>query len=318
MYTSCVGSFPVEFRRESVEAIAKDMHSIGLTHPSYPQLRDFIAMFLDPLSSQEFICKNGLDYVFLSDGVGELEKADIPVPFEALWFIEYIRRHHLNFAGLRAPVTGVFTLASRIYRSKKPHSIRESLMNDLMFLEGLAFAISNLIRKLEDLGYNLIVVDEPILSVVYGGGISLLKHKSGDVLRIFGKFKTHKSILGIHVCGRISPALSKLLLESNFTLLDHEFKDIPENFKNLNPEEIKESDKLLSVGCVSSKKVKVEGIEEVLSTLSKAVNLYGDKVYMAKPDCGFRGLRGILPEDEAYKVSIMKLKTIVETVKRLN
>ncbi|MBS7610823.1 hypothetical protein KEJ27_01215 [Candidatus Bathyarchaeota archaeon] len=318
MYTSCVGSFPVEFCRESVEKIAKDMYSIGLTHPSYPQLRDFTAMFLDPLSSQEFIYKNGLDYVFLADRVGELEKADISVPFEALWFAEYVGRHRLNFAGLRAPVTGVFTLASRVYRTKKPHSIRESLMNDLMFLEGLASAISNLIRKLEDLGYNLIVVDEPILSVVYGGGISLLKHRSEDVLRIFGKFETRKSVIGIHVCGRISPALSKLLLESNFTLLDHEFKDTPENFKNLNPKEIKESDKLLSVGCVSSKKVEVEEIEEVLSILSKAVNLYGDKVYMAKPDCGFRGLRGILPEDEAYKVSIMKLKTIVESVKRLN
>ncbi|MEM2849417.1 MAG: hypothetical protein QXI36_03990, partial [Candidatus Bathyarchaeia archaeon] len=270
MHTSCVGSFQVEFCRESVERIAKDMYSIGLTYPSYPQLRDFIAIFLDPLSSQGFIHKNGLDYVLSTDRSGELEKADIPVPFEALWFKEYVGKHGLNFAGLRAPVTGVFTLASRIYPAKRPHSIRESLMNDLTFLESLASAISNLIRKLEDLGYSLIVVDEPILSIVYGSGISLIKHRSEDVLRIFGELEPRKSIVGIHVCGRISPALSKLLLESNFKLLDHEFKDIPENFKSLNPEEFKCSDKLLSVGCVSSKKAEVEKTEEVLNILSKA------------------------------------------------
>lgn len=318
MHTSYVGSFPLEFCRESVERIAKDMYSIGLTYPSYPQLRDFTAMFLDPLSSQGLIHKNGLDYVFSANIIGELEKADIPVPFEALWFVEYVGKHGLNFAGIRAPVTGAFTLASRIYRTKRPHSIRESLMNDLTFLESLASAISNLIHKLEDLGYNLIVVDEPILSIAYGSGISLIKHRSEDVLRIFGKLESRKSIMGVHVCGRISPTLSKLLLESNFTLLDHEFKDMPENFKSLNPERFKGSDKLLSVGCVSSKKAEVEKTEEVLNILSKAISLYGDKLYMAKPDCGFRGLRGILPEDEAYKVSIMKLKTIIEAVKRLN
>jgi 5-methyltetrahydropteroyltriglutamate--homocysteine methyltransferase len=318
MYTSCVGSFPVEFCRESVERIAKDLYSIGLTYPSYPQLRDFVSMFLDPLSSKGFLCKNGLDYVFSANSVEELEGVEIPVPFEALWFVEYVRKHGLNFAGLRAPVTGVFTLASRIYLTGRRHSIKESLINDLTFLESLSLAISRLIRKLEDLGYSLIVVDEPILSIVYGRSASLIKHESEDVLRIFERLKPRKSTLGIHVCGRISPALFRLLLKSNFTLLDHEFKDSPENFESLKPEEFKESDKLLSVGCASSRNARVENVKEVLSILSKALNIYGDRVYMAKPDCGFRGLSGILPGDEPYKVSIMKLKTIVEAVKKLN
>jgi len=318
MYTSCVGSFPVEFCRESVEKIAEDMYSIGLTYPSYPQLRDFISIFLDPLSSKGLMYKEGLDYVFSADSVEELENTEIPVPFEALWFVDHVRRCGLNFTGLRAPVTGVFTLASRIYPAGRPHSIRESLMNDLTFLESLASAISSLIRRLEDLGYSLVVIDEPILSVVYGSGVSLIKHRTEDVLRIFGRLEPCKSTFGIHVCGRISPALSRLLLKSNFTLLDHEFKDSPENFRSLKPDELKESGKLLSVGCASSRNAKVESVEEVQSILSKALNIYGDRVYMAKPDCGFRGLSGILPEDKAYEVSIMKLKTIVEAVKRLN
>ncbi|MEM1569373.1 MAG: hypothetical protein QXG56_01465, partial [Candidatus Bathyarchaeia archaeon] len=284
MFTSCVGSFPAEFHRKSVEMIAEDMDSIGLTYPSYPQLRDFIAMFLDPLCSQGLIYKSGLEYVLSPDNAEDIEKADMPIPFEALWFIDYVRSRKLNFIGLRAPVTGVFTLASQIYRTKKTHSIRESLMNDLTFLENLASLVSKLIRKLEDLGYSLIVIDEPILSTVYGSGVTLIKHNSEDVLRIFGKLKPHKSVGGIHICGKISQPLFRLLLRSDFTLLDHEFKDIPENFKSLNPEEFKKSDKLLSVGCTSSRNVKVETVEDVLSALNRAVDLYGDKVYMAKPD----------------------------------
>lgn len=319
VYTSCVGSFPLEFNRRSVEMIAEDMYSIGLTYPSYPQLRDFIDMFLGPLTSQGFIYKSGFRYVFSPKSkIEDLEKADMPIPSEALWFIDYVRTRGLNFTGLRAPVTGVFTLASQIYRIGNSHSLKDSMVNDLTFLEVLASVISTLIRKLEDIGYSLIVIDEPILSIAYGSGVSLIKHSDEDILRIFGRLKPHKSVWGIHVCGRISPTLFRLLLKSDFTLLDHEFKDNPENFKSLKPEELKKADKLLSVGCISSRNAKLEDVEEVLNVLNKAVNLYGDCVYMAKPDCGFRGLKGVLPEYEAYKISIMKLKTIVDAVKKLN
>ena len=295
-----------------------DVYEVGLTYPCYPQLRDFISMFLDPLVAQGLLEKAGLNYLLLVEDFRVLRKSEVPIPLEAQWFIESMERLGFKFRGLRAPVTGPFTLASRIYPVGSSGSLGKTMMKDLSFLESLASSLSRLIRRLEDLGYTLIVVDEPILSVIYGARGSILGHSDEDILKILSMLKPRRAMIGVHVCGRISPALFRLLLKSEFSLLDHEFKTSPRNFKSITAEGLKKHGKRLSVGCVSSKNITVESVEEVSSILVKALNIYGDRVYMVKPDCGFRGFIGFLPEEEAYKVSLRKLKAIVEAVKKLN
>lgn len=320
IYTSCVGSFPLNFSVESVKRILADLYEIGLDYPCYPQLRDFISMFLDHFVAQGFLKKTGLNYTLSVEDFREVKSLEIPVPLEAKWFIEFVEKlgYVDYFRGLRAPITGPFTLSSRIYPVGTLGSLDKTMMKNFSFVESLASALSRLIHQLEGLGYTLIVVDEPILSVVYGARGSILGYSDEDVLKILSMLKPRRAMFGIHVCGRISPSLFRLLLNSKASLLDHEFKSSPRNFESITVEGLKECGKLISVGCVSSKNIAVESVEEVSLILAKALSLYGDRVYMVKPDCGFRGFMGLLPEEEAYKVSLKKLKALVEAVKKLN
>ncbi|RLI25040.1 hypothetical protein DRO57_05105 [Candidatus Bathyarchaeota archaeon] len=318
IYISCVGSFPLSFSRKSVERILIDLYEVGLNYPCYPQLRDFITMFLDPLAAQGLLEKSGLNYLLSAENSRKLRRSEIPVPLEAQWFIESMKRLGFKFRGLRAPVTGPFTLASRIYPVGSSGFLGKTMMKDLTFLKSLASVLSRLIRRLEDLGYTLIVVDEPILSVIYGAKGSILGHSDEDILKVLSMLKPRRAMFGVHVCGRLSPVLFRLLLRSEFSLLDHEFKTSPGNFRSITAEGLRDHGKLLSVGCVSSKNTMVESVEEVSSILAKALSVYGDRVYMVKPDCGFGGFAGFLPEEEAYKISLRKLKVIVEAVKKLN
>jgi methionine synthase II (cobalamin-independent) len=54
----------------------------------------------------------------------------------------------------------------------------------------------------------------------------------------------------------------------------------------------------------------------VKNLVKKSITTYGDRIFAFKPDCGFAGLKGFFKSsEEAYKVSIEKLKLIVQAVK---
>uniref|UniRef100_A0A7C2ZMP0 Uncharacterized protein n=1 Tax=Ignisphaera aggregans TaxID=334771 RepID=A0A7C2ZMP0_9CREN len=91
-----------------------DMHEISLDVPPYPQLNNFIEIYLRPLEAEKCLSYNrGLFFLSL-DKIDCLNKASISIR-EAEDAIRVVRDLGLVFNALKAPVTGPFTLASRVY-----------------------------------------------------------------------------------------------------------------------------------------------------------------------------------------------------------
>ncbi|MCC6058334.1 MAG: methionine synthase, partial [Desulfurococcaceae archaeon] len=49
MRTSHVGSFPLDYSYDNVKRAVLDMNRIGVDVPPYPQLRNFVEIYLKPL-----------------------------------------------------------------------------------------------------------------------------------------------------------------------------------------------------------------------------------------------------------------------------
>ena len=56
--TSHVGSFPLRYSPENVRQVLSDLASIGIDAPPYPQLRDFVDIYLRPLLNAGLLSEN--------------------------------------------------------------------------------------------------------------------------------------------------------------------------------------------------------------------------------------------------------------------
>lgn len=115
--TGHVGSFPLPHSPKNIETVARDLAEIGIDAPPYPQLRSFIDIYLKPLADHGILALKGSFY-YLADPekLRETEYIEPYIP-EA----EYMARRNKQdklFQWLRGPVTGPFTLSSRIYVEK--------------------------------------------------------------------------------------------------------------------------------------------------------------------------------------------------------
>lgn len=313
IYSSHVGSFPIEYSDKNVVKAFEDMVNIGIDIIPYPQLRDFVKMFLEPLAETGFLHKYGDIYVWSGKRLDVLPKR---LPRE-IYLISNMYEKYGGKILLRAPVTGAFTLASQIYLDKENTSLFNSLLkNRDIVLEDLSRYVKNIINNLVRLGYYLIIIDEPVLSMMIGGRRILFNYKALDIIEYYN-FLAEKcsKMIGTHVCGRISPRLAQILLKTHLNILDHEYKDSPENFETYSFKMLEENDKYISVGCTSSKNSRVESVEEILKYIDKAYKLYGERLYIVKGDCGFRGLKGV---PNAYNISINKLRNLVSALKSFN
>ncbi|NIM45412.1 MAG: hypothetical protein GTO54_07280, partial [Nitrososphaeria archaeon] len=68
-------------------------------------------------------------------------------------------------------------------------------------------------------------------------------------------------------CGTITPLLAKILLQTELDFLNHEFHDTPKNFELYDPKDVEKSDKMMSIGCVSSRNPRIETAEEILDVM---------------------------------------------------
>lgn len=314
MYTTYVGSFPLDYNRENIERIMRDVSTISIDYPCYPQLMDFVAQFLEPLVKANILVKRPWGYLLISEVKVSVDVSD--AERQALIAVDYVKASGLSkyFKGLRACVTGPFTLASRIYL-KEPPSPSNTLLAQLEYLEPLVNYLRRIIRDFLDMGYKYINVDDPYLSVMVGARAILHGCSPDDIMDLLDKLaRSIPSISGIHVCGRISPHLAELLVQSYFSILDHEFVDSPANFNSYTRDMLEDYDKFLGVGVVSSKFAAVEDLSKAISILERAIKRYGlERVRMVKPDCGFRGLRGAQRTVElAYSIALRKLKVVKE------
>lgn len=320
VHTTHVGSFPLEYGEGVVEKVARDLAGAGVDWPGFPQLRGFVETYLEPLINAGLVVRRK-GFFTLSDRefVESYDLRSERVVPEAVEFIKVVKRLCLGFKGVKASVTGPFTLASRIMESKSVHGFTSSVLRDRGFvLDCMVPYVRGFVRGLYGLGYRFVVVDEPILSLMVGRKILYGYSPEEIASAITGVFEDWgDGLSGIHVCGRISPLLAEILLGSRVKVLDHEHKDSRENLQLYDADNLASHGKFLALGVVSSKDLRIEKIDEIVSLIQEGLNRYGDRLLFVKPDCGFRGLRLAVKPSKAYEISIAKLRNMVEAVKRL-
>jgi len=315
-----VGSVPLQDdfdgSRRNVDRAIVDKVTVGLDYPCYPQLpgsstnpMNMALQYLKPLSKiNPSIQITGQEARLLSDNINEPPDVIGVEPQE--YFLTFIRNHALDHVkGLKACVTGPFTLAAYLGLSNlmtcgasKPHIVRT-----------LARILSRSCKRLSDLGFDFVCIDEPFLSVMLGRrGEVLFKYDEKFVLDILNTLVTQSSCLSaIHVCGRITPLVKAILLKSAADVLDHEFTQVRENSNAYSKEELERAEKFLAFGCVSSINPAVESADEILASLQRAFRLFGNR-FLVKPDCGFGGMIGT---PDAYGITQRKLSNMVTAAK---
>ncbi|MCX8171436.1 MAG: hypothetical protein N3E47_05635 [Candidatus Bathyarchaeota archaeon] len=310
-YTSTIGSFPLEDTDDNRERCIRDLVTLGIDFPAYPQLNDMGKQFLDDLVAQN--C--GIIYEH-----GEYRLADKRVDVDVkppglkplLWTIKYVRKKGLK-VNIKAAITGPFTLSSYI-KVNRGDMLFSTALSDIRLVEQITQIVS---KVCEEASRNsaMISIDEPILGVIVGARIAL-KYTENEIIGILNNLKNSckETLTGIHVCGKISPRLSEILLKTDLDFLSHEFHDSPENMKIYNPKSLRDNEKILSAGCVSSRNPRVESVEEIFELISKFKD-YGDCLIFT-PDCGFRNLIINGLREKGYKAAIMKLRNMVEAVAR--
>jgi len=320
--TSHVGSFPLDPFENAEEVILKDLHSIGLDVPPFPQLRSFIDIYLEPLAKAGLITKKGDFYFANPRELLESRPPSIRIP-EAEKTIDVINRSKLKFKKLRAPITGPFTLASQIYFDNPEKGLRATMVSkpDVVSMFFKEYVIGS-VKVMVNLGYGFIVIDEPILGVIIGKRRILYGHTVDSIIQLFEEIYKHKMSAegGIHICGRISDKLFNILVQvTGLDVLNFEFKDTPENIESINAKLLEQYDKYLAPGIVSAKKPIIEDYSEVLSLFTKIHNYVKGRVNYVSADCGFSGLKGAVSDPwKAYRIGLKKLETIVKVVRNFN
>jgi len=312
VYTSTIGSFPLDDSAVNRKRCLDDLLALGIDFPGYPQLGGMGEQFLNDLAKHDsgIISKNGRFRL-------EEKKIQHKGPPPGLEpFYRTVRQ--LEEKGikqkvkLKAAITGPFTLASYIETKGGVFPFNTAASSPSL-VKQLTQEISKSCQAVSKEA-SMVSIDEPILSVMVGIRTAF-GYLDQDLIDIYDSLKEAcgNRIVGTHICGRISPKLASILLRTKLDFISHEFYDTPENANVYNNDMVQEAGKMLSVGCVSTRKPKVESPQEILSLIRRFYE-YKDSLIFT-PDCGFRKLLiNGLPLEEAYRISVSKLRNMVKAV----
>ncbi|MEM2026692.1 MAG: uroporphyrinogen decarboxylase family protein [Candidatus Bathyarchaeia archaeon] len=310
-YTSTIGSFPLEDTNANRERCIRDLIALGIDFPAYPQLIDMGRQFLDELVSQDCgIIYEHNRYRLAGKDINVDVKPPGLEPF--LWTMRYVREKGLK-VNIKAAITGPFTLSSYIEVDRGSVFLSTAL-SDIRLVEQIAQIVSKVCEEVSK-DSAMISIDEPILGIIVGARMAF-KYSENDIRKILNGLKNSckNAPTGIHICGKISPKLAGILLNSDLDFLSHEFYDSPENMKVYDPLSLKSAGKILSVGCVSSRNPRVETTEEIFELIMKFKD-YNDCLIFT-PDCGFRNLIIEGSRERGYEAAIAKLRNIIEAVSK--
>ena len=333
LFTTIVGSWPLSNKPENMIKVFSDLIEIGIDFPCYPQLISMISQFLSPLAKSVSQLEEENGKFYLSN---DFKIPKNPIALEYGEFINKFfgeRRSLLEgIKGTKACLTGPLTLASEIIlkgevaQGVKPIVFSEprAIMIDWI-VEKLAEVMKQVGKAYNDMGIDIISMDEPLLGVLVGR--KPIFHSEDFIIEILNKSISEiKSLSSIHVCGRISPKLRDILLQTNVKILDHEFTTNAENFNIFQKEQFDNTDKFLALGTVKSKFVPenrndindyVEKIDFLETYIKKAINQYGKENLIIKPDCGFLPLKDSFGEKNGYDISIGKVKNMVKALNKI-
>jgi len=323
--TSHVGSFPLTYKLENVRRVMVDLRGIGLDVPPYPQLRSFVDIYLKPLEEAGLLKQIKGVYVAASrDSFEHLDRKGIRIQIpEAEECVKAVKELGLGFKWLRAPITGVFTLASRIYLSEEKRELSNSLLTVKEIVLGpLVDYVSAYVDLMVKLGFNVVFLDEPALNFMVGRRI-LFGYTADDISDVFAKVLKPASAdveVGVHVCGRIHRGLFELLASlPRVRYLSLEFHDSPTNIEVIDASLLEKNDKIVSPGVVSAQRAVVESVDEAAKILGDVYRKAKGRIDLVSGDCGFGGLRGFLGDEEKeYSIALGKLRTVVEAVRRFS
>ena len=333
LFTTIVGSWPLSNKPENMIKVFSDLIEIGIDFPCYPQLISMISQFLSPLAKSVSQLEEENGKFYLSN---DFKIPKNPIALEYGEFINkfFGERRSLieRIKGTKACLTGPLTLASEIIlkgevaQGVKPIVFSEprAIMIDWI-VEKLAEVMKQVGKAYNDMGIDIISMDEPLLGVLVGR--KPIFHSEDFIIEILNKSISEiKSLSSIHVCGRISPKLRDILLQTNVKILDHEFTTNEENFNIFQKEQFDNTDKFLALGTVKSKFVPenrndindyVEKIDFLETYIKKAINQYGKENLIIKPDCGFLPLKDSFGEKNGYDISIGKVKNMVKALNKI-
>ncbi len=321
MRSSHVGSFPLDYSLSNIERVLLDLNGIGLDVPPYPQLRGFVDIYLEPLvragvvvSERGFYYSTPGDLYSWRGGVSVVE---------AEYAVRFTRERGLGFRGLRAPVTGPFTLASRVYLSRGSTDLSSTALARRELVEGFFKEYVSLFAEyVSRLGYTVVFLDEPVLGVVIGARRNLYGYSDADVVEVLDYVarRAGNAEVGVHVCGRVHRRLLEVLAEtSRVKYISLEFHDSPANITALDKSLLESRDKVISPGIVSTKSTRLESEEEAYTLLERVYAATGGRVDLVSGDCGFAGLRGALgSREEEYRLALLKLERVVKACRRLS
>jgi len=313
IYTSTIGSFPLEDSVANRRRCLEDLIDVGIDFPAYPQLIDMGKQFLDDLAKQDcgIITVNG-KYRLKGKEINEDVSPPGLEPF--FWTLQYLKEKDIKEkVKLKTAITGPFTLASYIETKTGTFPFNTAISDPELVKQ-----LTRIISKSCDVASkeaSMISIDEPILGLIVGARMHF-GYREDDIIEIYNHLKRtcRDKIVGTHVCGRISLLLAKILLRTELNFLSHEFFDLTKNINIYKPKELEENGKTLSVGCLSSKSSRVESLQEILRMMEKFRG-YGENLIFT-PDNGFKNLIIAGSREEGYRISIRKLRNMVEAAEK--
>lgn len=237
--------------------------------------------------------------------------------------------------GTKACLTGPFTLSGDVFLDeaglgagikKQVFSEPRAIMVDWM-VEKFAQLLQGIGKAYSDMGFQIVSMDEPTLSLMVGRRACLFHAKEFIVEQLDKAMAGITQWPSVHVCGHLSPLLRDILLESRAKVLDHEFTMEEKNWELYTKADLENNDKFLAVGVVSTKVTwdpeltapadYVENVTDIQARMEKAIDLFGPERVIFKPDCGLGGLKGTFPEDFAFEIAMGKLQNITQALKNI-
>lgn len=292
MFTTVVGSFPVEFDKK-ISTKNKFLNIIGKYDPYKSAIKNAVIKQLDA----------GIDII--SDGqvrgdmissftnfipgmkldknntviISKIKKPTQTISINDLYYAKSIMKNYYNGKipenkGIKGIITGPSTIihSSRIegYYKDKNNAIidlAESLKNEVYSIE-------------KYINPKYIQIDEPFLST----GIVDFK----TARKAINIIKNSTSLpIAMHICGDISDCF-KQLSKFNVDILDFEFAGNSINLDILKNEFNLVKNKKIGFGCINTSTQTVDLYEDVKNLVNKGIDIIGPDNIILDPDCGLK------------------------------
>jgi 5-methyltetrahydropteroyltriglutamate--homocysteine methyltransferase len=170
-----------------------------------------------------------------------------------------------------------------------PHTLSQSVVDEFYHDEkDLAFAFAEALRleaeAIEPV-VDMISVDEPF----YANGFP--EYASDLIAHVT---KNLRCPTRLHACGDVR-SIVPLLLDLPVDVLSHEFMATPKLFDVFKDQDC--SKKGICLGSVRSDQDQVESVDEIVTHINHAIDVFDDRIAQISPDCGLR----LLPRDSAFE-----------------